>query len=73
MSAITNHYTTMDQNTENVMIEIVKRSRGRPKRETPLTVEEKNREQEISLKDITNKIMNTEDYKNIVITNELNI
>ena len=33
----------MDHNTENVIIEIVRlpRPRGRPKRETPLTVEEK--------------------------------
>ena len=31
----------MDRNTENVIIEIVKRGKGRPKRQTPLTVEEK--------------------------------
>ena len=31
----------MDHNTENVLIEFVKRPRGRPKRETPLTDEEK--------------------------------
>ena len=31
----------MDCNTENVIIEIVKRPRGRPKREIPLTDDEK--------------------------------
>ena len=33
----------MDNNTENVIIEFVRqpRQRGRPKRETPLTIEEK--------------------------------
>ena len=38
---MTQYSTTMDHNTEHVIIEIVKRPRGRPKREIPLTVEEK--------------------------------
>ena len=31
----------MDHNTENVIIEIVKRGKGRPRREIPLTDDEK--------------------------------
>ena len=38
---MTQYTATMDQHTENVIIEIVKRPRGRPKRQTQLTVEEK--------------------------------
>ena len=50
----------MDHNTENTIIEIVRRPKGRAKRETPLTDEDKNREQGKWLKDMMNKIMNTE-------------
>ncbi len=67
--------TTMDHIIDSSVVDAVivkKRSRGRPKREIPLTDEEQKRKQEKSLKDIMNKIMNAEDYKNNVITNGLN-
>ena len=47
---MTSHFTTtMDHNTESTIIEIVKRPKGRPRRETPLADEEtKQRAREIA-------------------------
>jgi len=62
----------MDYNTENTIIEIAKRTRGRPKRETQLTDEEKKqRAREIAKR---HREQNYE-YRRLqqnVITNELN-